>query len=98
MSEFYILDNRKAVPCDPDTWSRMLGDLDGRRVGYDTVGDARVSTVFLGLNHALPDDPPALFETMVFGGPLDEEMVRYATWEEAEAGHRAMVERVSHCA
>lgn len=38
--------------------------------------------------------PPILFETMVFGGPLNEEQVRYVTWDEAERGHAEMVARV----
>jgi hypothetical protein len=59
----------------------------------------RVSTIFLGLNHDfLPmEDPlnykPILWETMVFGGPLDMAQTRYRSQEEALAGHRAMVER-----
>jgi len=35
-----------------------------------------------------------LFETMVFGGKLDQEQERYCTYDEAEAGHKTMVERV----
>lgn len=35
-----------------------------------------------------------IFETLVIGGPLDDKMKRYSTWEEAEAGHAAMVEQV----
>lgn len=54
---------------------------------------ARVSTVFLGLNHAFWDGPPLWFETMVFGGPLHAEMERYTTIEEARAGHAEMVAR-----
>lgn len=54
-----------------------------------------VSTVFLGLDHSFRDHgPPILFETLVFNGPLRDEMERYATWDEADAGHKAMVERV----
>ena len=54
-----------------------------------------MSTVFLGLNHAVSENgPPLLFETMVFGGQLDSEQERYTTWEEAELGHSAMVARV----
>ncbi len=30
---------------------------------------------------------------MVFGGKLDEYMERYSTWEEAEEGHKNMVEK-----
>lgn len=53
-----------------------------------------ISTVFLGLDHSFGSGPPLLFETMVFGGPLDQEMDRYTTWEEAEIGHKVMVEGV----
>ena len=38
--------------------------------------------------------PPELWETLVFGGPLNLEMERYATREEALAGHERMVGRV----
>jgi hypothetical protein len=58
-------------------------------------GTSRISTVFLGLDHNHGGvGPPILFETMVFGGPLDRECQRYATWDEAEAGHAEMVARV----
>lgn len=53
----------------------------------------RVSTVFLGLDHNLWGNRPVLYETMVFGGPLDQEIDRYSTFEEAKAGHGAMVDR-----
>jgi hypothetical protein len=69
-------------------WARAFED-DMRRVAFDENGDIRVSTVFLGLDHNLYGDRPELFETMIFGGPHDEEQWRYATWDEAEAGHKA---------
>ena len=34
-----------------------------------------------------------MFETVVFGGPCDWELYRYCTWEEAEEGHAAVVQR-----
>jgi hypothetical protein len=74
-------------------WGRFFQSAD-RRVASDEVGSARISTVFLGLDHSFGDGPPLLFETMVFEGELDGECERYSTWEEAEAGHSAMVERV----
>ena len=67
---------------------------DARRVAGTDVGTARVSTVFLGIDHAFGDGPPILYETMVFGGPMDQTQDRYHTKEEALAGHEAMVERV----
>ncbi len=53
-----------------------------------------ISTVFLAIDHSFGDGPPLLFETMVFGGELDQSQERYSTWDEAEAGHKAWVERV----
>jgi len=78
------------------------GDLDEReepwtnkRVGDTNVGELRVSTVWLGLNHAFGPGPPLIFETMVFGLDDGEElMFRYSTLEEAEAGHLRVVNRL----
>jgi len=49
-----------------------------------------VSTVFLGLDHSF-EGSPVLFETLVSGGNLDEEMDRYHSWEEAVKGHNNML-------
>jgi hypothetical protein len=96
VSEHYILEGRNAVPCDLMTWARWFETAKSRRViSRVTVGDCDVSTVFLGLNHAYGDGPPQIFETMVFGGKHDGDMERCSTYEEAEAMHAAMVERVS---
>lgn len=95
MSRYYILDgDHNAVPADLLTWARFV-EVTDRKVAREAVGDAKVSTVFLGSDHGPREDGAALiFETMVFGGPLDQEMERYSTWAEAEAGHAAMVARV----
>jgi hypothetical protein len=51
-----------------------------------------VSTVFLGFDHRIwGDGPPDVFETMVFGGPLDQKKERYGSWKAAEAGHQRWV-------
>lgn len=66
-----------------------------RIVQQTEVCGARVSTVFIGLDHNLAEEgPPLLYETMVFGGELDASEERYATWDEAEAGHARWVEAV----
>lgn len=90
MTDRYILDGKTAVP-EPDLikWAKWYEKAD-RLV--TRTGD--VSTVFLGLDHAFGDGPVQLFETLVFGGPLADEMDRYSTWDEAEAGHQTMVQRV----
>lgn len=65
---------------------------DYARIGLDEVGDARVSTVWLGLDHGfLPGGPPLIFETMIFGGDYADYCQRYATEAEAAAGHAAVV-------
>jgi len=95
MSELYRLNGRIPVPCkDSEEWATWYGNHN-RTVAKDEFGDAVISTVFLSIGHGFSsNDMPVLFETMVFGGELDEEQDRYCTWEEAEAGHMAMVARV----
>lgn len=93
MTQKYILVDKKPKRCnDLMEWARWFekGD-EARRVAHDVVNGVSVSTVFLGLDHQYGGGPPLLFETMEFG---QQDMERYSTWEEAEAGHRAMVERV----
>lgn len=57
---------------------------------HNRLAGIRVSTVFLGVDHNFFGDGrrPIVFETMIFGGPHDGYQERYATWEEAEVGHR----------
>lgn len=95
MSEHYILNGREVVPCDMMTWARWFGEhRQDRVVKRETVGDCDVSTVFLGLDHSYGGGPPHIFETLVFGGEHDGDMERCSTYDEAEAMHKAMVERV----
>lgn len=90
---WYVLDGHRPVPASMLEGARFLEDDTPRRVvGLTHVGDARVSTVFLCLDHGYEGEP-VLFESMIFGGPLDGEQCRYHTWEEAEAGHAELVER-----
>lgn len=91
-----ILDERGAiVPCDVLTWARWYEKAD-RSIARTEVADCEVSTVFLGLDHNYHEaGPPQWFETMVFGGPLDQEQARYETMEQAKAGHQEMVSRVT---
>lgn len=59
------------------------------------VEAVRISTAFLGIDHNFTGrGPPLLFETMVFGGALDGECGRTATWEEAEKEHAETLARV----
>lgn len=100
MSRHYILggpDGRTPIPCSTRAWA---GAPEGRglsaMVARTEAPGALISTVFLGSDHAWgSDSQPLIFETLVFGGVLDGEMHRYSTWEEAEAGHRRMVDMVT---
>ena len=90
MNGMYILRHNVVEEPDVRAWGRWM-ETAARHIGDTTINGFRVSTVFLGLDHQFRGGPPLIFETMVFpGGTCD----RYSTWEEAEAGHRAMIERV----
>ena len=97
----YILKGHEAVP-EPDllTWARWLEENQESLVADETVGAIRISTVFLGLDHNIfGRDRPALFQTMTFGGPDQYEVCeRYSTWEEAEAGHKRIVDKAREAA
>lgn len=89
---------------DREEWLRVFQDVDGRRIRVTTfVGtggdEVRVSTVFLGLNHGYGDEPPVLWETMIFGGALDEEEYQTRLHERARCHCGALARRaprVSH--
>lgn len=90
---YYKLDGHNTVPMTGDEFATAFsGD---RTVGLDIIDGVRVSTVFLALDHGYGDEPPLLFETMIFGGKPDDYQERYSTWEEAEAGHKRAVALVS---
>lgn len=94
----YILnEDNIAIPVDVLTWARWFEANQERRVVTRTMfpNGVVVSTVFLGTDHQWSASGPRhIFETLVFGGPHDQAMARYATWAQAEAGHAAMVQRV----
>lgn len=97
----FILDGHDPVEVeDLEEWAIKFFSMpiEERRVALDAVGDdVEVSTVFIG------QDPqsmgrenvvPRLFETMVFGGQYDRQIWRWHTWDEAEQGHKRIVEMV----
>lgn len=77
-------------PITRDEWIR---NFDSGRVDLTHLGGTRVSTVYLGLDHAWGGGPPLIFETMIFGGPLEDYTRRYSTLEQAKAGHAQAVRR-----
>lgn len=87
--------DRQGNPISMEEWVEGLRP-DNKRVASTTVNGVWVSTVWLGLDHGWGSGPPIIFETMAFArglgfGELDSR--RYATEEEALAGHEAVVLR-----
>jgi len=98
MNILYMLDKKAPVgvletPGDIAVWAQWFEKAD-RTVKETMIGGARISTVFLGVDHGFSSEKPILFETMVFGGELDQEQDRCCTWEEAEIMHEKMCDRV----
>lgn len=76
---------------------RLLGSVAERRVAITYIEveghpePAWISTVFLVLDHSLFEGPPQLWETMPFGGPLDQEAHRHFSLDDAIVGHEHIV-------
>jgi hypothetical protein len=87
---YYILDeNKQAQPVhDVYVWADYQDAH--KRVASTRRGKVWVSTVFLGIDHQFGDGPPLVFESMVFGGPKDQYMDRYSSYDDALMGHRRM--------
>ena len=94
----YVLDARGRPVQQPDAlaWSQWFETSHEERIVAKTyIGDVEVSTVFLGLDHNFSGHgEPILWETMVFGGPLDEECDRYRSLATAIRRHQHFVRRV----
>jgi hypothetical protein len=81
-------------------WAMQFGRTDNH-VALEEVSGFIVSTVFLGINHSFGSRRPQWFETMVFRQMDNKRMLgrlidqwRYATLEEARAGHKLAVAAV----
>jgi len=104
LSDKYILkDHTPILEPDLTKWLKWF-ETANRRVDETFITNnitkekIRVSTVFLGLNHNyIQEEPPLLFETMIFGGKFDEEeyQTRCSTWKEAEKMHQKAIDVVS---
>jgi hypothetical protein len=71
-------------------WAQWFETAD-RQIARTDVGEVKVSTVFLGMDHGWGDGAPVLWETMLFGGPEDQTLWRYSSRMEALAGHAEAV-------
>ena len=93
---YWILEDMRPKRAELMEWARWVEDAD-RRIDVTNVGNVKISTIFLGGVSLDSDvDLPRLFETMIFGGPLDQFQQRYRTLGEAKQGHCAAVEKVKN--
>jgi hypothetical protein len=73
-----------------ETGERIVATKVLRRRGDQVL----LSTVWVGIDRSFSANPhakPLIFETVVYGGPLDGEVVYYSSEDEARAGHEAMI-------
>lgn len=96
---FYILDDDHRLVEVPDLmqWAHWsFGEnQDRRRIALSMVGDIAVSTIFLGcVSRGMTElgIEPRMFETLVSSQYSGRNVQRkYATWDEAVAGHQEIV-------
>jgi hypothetical protein len=83
--------DRQGYPITKDHWARLHEDHDYVVIAKrDFEGKVQVSTCWLGLDHNFGGGNPSIFETMIFAPdryPYDQAQMRYATLEQARAGH-----------
>lgn len=96
---YYILRDYKIVQVSFLEWALWFEDATSRVVDSTYVGKVHISSVFLGIDHNFSFDDlvnhrPILFESMVFGGKLDQFQWRYSTLGETKRGHYELVNAV----
>ena len=50
---------------DLKTWSKLRHDFDYKIVKRDTVGTLQVTTVWMGIDQGVDNDPPMIFGTII---------------------------------
>jgi hypothetical protein len=91
---YFRLDGHQPVACKTyDEWIDGLHALGDIHLAYEEVGGAAVSTIFLGIDLALPGGSQQLFETVILHG-CEPFQVRCATWDEAMHTHAVALDLV----
>lgn len=97
----YTLNKRgKPQACDDILQWCAWFETNDRAVDYTVIkepnrrgnGGVHVSTVFLGIDHNFSNKgDPVLWETLVFGGPYNDQGERYRSLTDAKRGHKKWV-------
>lgn len=90
--QYILIDKTPVLEPNLFKWGHWMS-TNKRHVEDTEIGDVRISTVFLGLDHNHSGEgDPLLFETMTF--PDISICERYSTYAKAEAGHWRIVQLV----
>ena len=95
MELYFVLDERGEPVREPnvEAWSRWFAQADRSIARTVVAPSVTVLTTFNGVDNVPdPDMAPRLFETRVFGGILDGEVVCHCTRAQATAEHLELVE------
>jgi hypothetical protein len=86
--------DRDGQPITMEEWAEKFEAMEYKVVRQTRVGNMEVSTIWLGLDHGfgfVANQPPLIFETMIFGGDHDSDQWRFYTETEARAHHKMIV-------
>jgi len=90
---YYKLDDKyNVVPCSMEEWT-VYFEGKHRLLKNTTIKDVVISTIFLGINTS-GNKKPFLFESMVFGDSDGDYIEKYTSYDEAIAGHNALVSKM----
>lgn len=93
MRDYILDDNGEPVPEPNFIKAAIWMGTHDRQLKVTRRLHVAVSTVFLSIDHGWGKGKPVLWETMIFGGPFDEEQQRYTSRKEALEGHELMCAR-----
>jgi len=90
--------NKEGKEISLQDYAKLFEDWNYKRVKVSKVYNWAISTVWLGLDHSYGENnKPLIFETMVFNEIGDSvDCQRYATLEEAQKGHRKILNDLIH--
>ena len=95
--------DRQGQPMTMHQWAEKFQDEDYTHIARDVIGPDEpldpaplitVSTFWLGVNPNWRNDEPLIYETLIIGGGYDATGMRYATEQQARAGHRRVVDEL----